>query len=249
MSKQLLIYEKAVPLSKQTHGKWSVEVGDNFSFAKEVNSVPLMAVEIPFAAKEYPIVFVQSEDGNYMPTVVLGLQGHHNLFVSDKNQWEAKYQPAFIRRYPFVFAVSEDKATFTLCIDEAFSGFNKTGKGKKLFEKNGEASPYVTELLKFLQDYEAQFAHTRKFSADVDELELLEPVQAQVVSPAGETTRLTGFHCVNREKLANLPGKTLARLASSGELELIYLHLWSLRNFQEMNQRLSQNKVASPSDN
>ena len=56
MTTQLLIYENVVPLSRARHGSWSVEVAD-YSFSKKVNSVPLMAVEFPQAAAEYPIVF------------------------------------------------------------------------------------------------------------------------------------------------------------------------------------------------
>ncbi|MFN8611879.1 MAG: SapC family protein [Vulcanimicrobiota bacterium] len=240
MSKQLLIYEKAVALSKERHSKWSVEVGDSFVFAAQVNSVPLMAAEFGAAAAEYSIVFVRGEDETYVPTVVLGLQQNQNVFVGPKQEWTASYIPAFIRRYPFVFALSEDKKTFTLCIDEAFAGFNQSNRGQKLFEKNGEPSRYVSDLMRFLQDYEGEFVKTRGFTANLDELELLEPMHAQITSPGGEKKTLTGFYCVNREKLRNLPGKSLARLSATGELELAYLHLFSLRNFQELQRRSEQ---------
>lgn len=240
MSKQLLIYEKAVPLSKDSHSKWSVEVGDSFAFASQVNSVPLMAAEFGAAASEFSIVFVRGEDETYVPTVVLGLQQNQNVFVNEKKQWGANYIPAFLRRYPFVFALSDDKKTFTLCIDEAFAGFNQSNKGQKLFEKGGQPSKYVSDLLRFLQDYETEFVKTRAFTANLDELELLEPMHAQISSQSGEKTTLTGFYCINREKLRNLPGKSLARLSATGELELAYLHLFSLSNFQELQKRSAQ---------
>ncbi|MBS2034616.1 SapC family protein [bacterium] len=240
MSKQLLIYEKAVALSKEKHSKWSVEVGDSFAFAAQVNSVPLMAAEFGAAAADYSIVFVRGEDETYVPTVVLGLQQNQNVFVDDQQHWTASYIPAFVRRYPFVFALSEDKKTFTLCIDEAFAGFNQSNRGQKLFEKNGEPSKYVGDLLRFLQDFESEFVKTRSFTANLDELELLEPMHAQISSQTGEKTTLTGFYCVNREKLRNLSGKSLARLSATGELELAYLHLFSLKNFQELQRRSAQ---------
>jgi hypothetical protein len=43
---------------------------------------------------------------------------------------------------------------------------------------------------------------------------------------------------VNREKLHALPDETLAELAKSGELELIYLHLNSVQNFESLRERL-----------
>ncbi len=241
MSKQLLLYENAVPVTAQRHADWNVEVGADFRFAQQVNSVPLMAVEFAAASAEYAIVFTQHGEA-YVPSVILGLRQDENLFLSPTHQWEARYVPAFIRRYPFVFALSEDKKTFTLCIDESFSGFNQAGRGPGLFDADGKPSTYVNDQLKFLQEFENQFNLTRGFCRNLDELDLLEPMHAQVVSATGQTSALTGFFCISRDRLKALSGKTLARLAASDELELIYSHLISLRNFQELNLRQSGKK-------
>ena len=48
MSKQLLFYTSATPVSAQRHKGWGVEPRDDYAFAAETNSVPLMAIE--FAA-------------------------------------------------------------------------------------------------------------------------------------------------------------------------------------------------------
>ena len=44
---------------------------------------------------------------------------------------------------------------------------------------------------------------------------------------------------VSREKLKALPAETLAEMAKTDELELIYLHLHSLRNFDRLRDRLA----------
>jgi len=244
MATQLLIYERAVPVSSQRHGKWSVEVGANYGFSRNVNSVPLMAVEFPVAASEYPIVFAGAGEG-VMPAVILGVLGRENLFLSQENSWQAKYIPAFVRRYPFVFSGSKDNKTFTLCIDEAFGGCNQDGRGQPLFDKQGKASEYVQGVLKFLQEYQAQFLRTQVFCRKVKELGLLEPMQAQVTQGSGERTSLTGFQAVSRERLKALAGTKLAQLAKTDELELIYLHLQSLRNFSGFGERLATQAVAA----
>ena len=46
-----------------------------------------------------------------MPAVILGLRNDENLYLSDKNAWQAKYLPAFIRRYPFAFSSQDDGKT------------------------------------------------------------------------------------------------------------------------------------------
>ena len=102
MTTQLLIYEKAVPVSPQRHGDWSVKAGADFGFARHVNSVPLMAAEFPAAAAEYPVVFTGTD--NVMPAILLGAREKENLFVAEDGSWDGRYVPAFVRRYPFVFA-------------------------------------------------------------------------------------------------------------------------------------------------
>ncbi|MBC7730039.1 MAG: SapC family protein [Microbacteriaceae bacterium] len=237
MSKQLLIYETAVPVSASRHANVSLAPSEDFAFSAGINAVPLMAVEFLRAAVEYAIVFtVAGED--VMPAVVLGVRGDQNLYLASDGQWGAKYVPAFIRRYPFVFSRSNDGKTLTLCIDEKHPGVNRDGKGERLFSDDGKPAPYVERVLKFLQEYQAQFERTRQFGRKVFELSLLEPMQAQVATPSGEKLSLNGFHGVNREKLRQLGGEALASLARTDELELLYLQMHSMRNFVDVKDRL-----------
>jgi hypothetical protein len=244
MATQLLIYERALPVSSARHGKWSVEVGNDYSFSKSVNSVPLLAVEFPNATSEYPIVFAGSGD-TVMPAVILGVRGQENLFLAGET-WKASYIPAFVRRYPFVFSSNADNTQFTLCVDEAFPGFNQDGRGARLFTDEGKPSTYVENVLKFLKEYQVQFMRTQAFCKKLKELNLLDPMQAEVTLPAGARTALTGFQAVNRKRLKELPSDKLAELAKTDELELIYLHLSSLRNFNALKDRLAALDSAQP---
>jgi SapC len=235
MSTQLLIYKTAVPVTRGRHGDCFIEGGADYGFSSEVNSVPLMAVEFPQAASEYPIVFAGS-GSEVTPAVVLGVRGTENLFLSGASEWKAKYVPAFIRRYPFVFSREADR--FLLCVDEEYAGFNREGRGLRLFGDDGAPTSYVSNVLKFLQEFQAQFLRTQRFCARIVELGLLEPMQAQVTLAKGPSYSLGGFMAVNRDKLKSLPGETLSELARTDELELLYLHLQSMRNFDGLRDRL-----------
>lgn len=245
MSSQLLIYESAVPVTAAQHGKWSVEVGADFTFSKNVNSVPLMAVEFPNAAAEYAIVFSGTSEA-CIPAVILGMRGDENLYLGEQGSWQAKYVPAFLRRYPFVFSSSEDGKTFTLCIDEGFPGFNREGRGEPLFDGDDKPSPYVARVLKFLEQYQIEFQRTQAFCKKLVELKLLEPMRAQANLGTGERLSLVGFMAVNRERLKALPAETLVQLAKTDEMELLYLHLHSMRNFPAMGERLGSKRGAAP---
>lgn len=235
MSTQLLFYKEAIPVSKDQHAAFSIDTTQDYSFASGVNSVPLTATEFPFAARDYVIVFAGAETP--MPTAILGVQQDKNLFVSGEGQWQGRYIPAFVRRYPFVFSSSEDGNTFTLCVDKEFKGLNEDGRGERLFDDAGEKSAYLDKMLNFLQEYQLQFKRTQTFCEKLKEFDLLESMQAQISLPSGSQQSLTGFQVINRDRLKALDGDQLAELAKTDALELAYLHLQSMNNFSAMAER------------
>jgi len=137
-----------------------------------------------------------------------------------------------------VFARNDGGKTRTLCVDEAHPGVNKEGRGQRLFSDDGKPSAYTQRVLDFLKQFQLQFERTRRFGKRVQELDLLEPMQAQVTTPKGDKISLGGFLSVSRRKLRALDAQALASLAKTDELELLYLQLHSLRNFVDVKDRL-----------
>jgi hypothetical protein len=239
MTKQLLFYSSATPVSHKRHEGWAVEPRNDFGFAATTNSVPLMAIEFMKVAGEYSIVFA-GEGERIMPAGILGLQNDSNLYVDDDGKWTAGYIPAFVRRYPFVFSSGDDGKTFTLCIDEDYDGVNDKGEGNLLFDDEGERTKYLNGVLDFLKEYQTEYNRTQLLCNKLIELDLLEPMQAQIKLNSGKELSLTGFQAVSRDKLNALDDEKLADLARSGALELIYVHLYSMKNFNQMMERLAQ---------
>jgi hypothetical protein len=233
MTKQLQFYEQAVPVSAQRHRNWCIEKQPDYAYASHSNAVPLTAAEFAAAALEYSIVFVGNEDAP-TPVVLLGLNAEENLYLEDGHRWRARYIPAFVRRYPFVFSRSADGNTYTLCIDEGFEGCNQEGRGEALFDVTGAGTDYLDAMMKFVTSYQQQIALTTSFCEKLKQLDLLEEMTARFQLPSGEKAQVKGFMAVDRAKLTQLPGDTLAELARSGALELIYAHLLSMRNFAEL---------------
>lgn len=238
MATQLLFYETAVQLSNEQHRDWSIKKGTDYSFAKNVNAVPLTAIEFAKAAAEYAIVFTGTAE-NVMPAVILGVQNNQNLYLDSDGTWKAKYIPAFVRRYPFVFSRTKDGQKFALCLDESFSGCNQNGLGERLFDTQGSRTQYLDNVLNFLQQYQGQFQLTEAFCKKLTELNLLEPMQAQITLKTGQQMALTGFMAINRDRLKGLAGEKLAELARTNELELMYIHLQSMGHFTNMVSRLA----------
>ena len=238
MSNQAIFYTQAAPLNPGKHGEWRLESRSGYEFSRNANCVPVMAVEFLKAARETPVVFLEQND-TILPVGLLGLRQSENLYLTDKGDWTGDYVPAYIRRYPFIFAASEDGSTFTLCIDESYVGFNQNGVGDALFEEGGTQSPYLEKVLNFMKEYELQYRRTQEFCRIVKSLDLLEPMQARFTLASGEKVALTGFLSISREKLKQVPADKLVDSAAKGVLELIYCHLFSLENFTGLVKRLN----------
>lgn len=249
MARQLLFYESATPLTFARHGTQSLDGKREYAFSEGVNAVPLMSAEFARACDEYAIVFTVAGN-DVVPVAVLGLRDQQNLYLGPQAQWKARYVPAFVRRYPFVFASSADGKTLTLCIDEAHPGLNQEGRGQRLFGADGQPSEFTQNVLKFARECQVQFDYTRHFGQRLKELGVLEEMQAQVTSKQGEPLAKSRFLAVSRDKLRALDDATLAGLERSGGLELIHLHLHSMRNFGEVRDRLMKalEEAAPPAD-
>ncbi len=238
MNKTALFYEEAVAVTPQRHGGWSVDMGAGYAFSRSVNSVPVATAEFQRASRELPIVFA-GEGGDVFPQAILGLKDRENLFIDDTGDWQGRYIPAFVRRYPFIFAVDEENQAYTLCIDERFSGCNQEGRGQALFEGAEKPSTYLDKMLSFLKAYQVEHERTRRFCQRLVALDLLEPSRASVSLQSGEKLALTGLKVVSRERLKGLGDAELLELARAGHLEHVYAHLASMESFSTMIDKLA----------
>ncbi len=229
MTRQLLIYENAEPLSSEAHRDVSVRTGTSWSFAAGLNSVPLVVAEFEKAAAEYPIVFAGEGDA-IAPAVILGLRDGENLCLRADGSWDGRYIPAFLRRYPFVFASSGEgeAARLTLCIDTSYEGVNTEGRGERLFDAEGNRTQYLSNMLQFTSDYQTQHQMTKAFAQKLQALELFEPATATATLPDGQTLSLSGFKRVSPEKLRGLEDAAVLELFRSDMLGLVHAHLGSL---------------------
>ncbi|MCA0919581.1 SapC family protein [Pseudooceanicola nanhaiensis] len=245
MTTQLLFYERAVPVTAKAHRDLSIRTGQTYRFAEKVNSVPLTAIEFSAAAAHYPIVFAGTAE-KVMPVVILGVKDAENFYVDAEGKWTGGYIPAFVRRYPFVFATDQDSKNFILYVDETFEGCNRNGKGERLFDADGTQTQYLQNILRFLQEYQGQFRRTEAYCKRLMDLELLQPMQAQFNLADGARRSLSGFMAINREKLRKLGDADLRAMFDTDELECTFLHLHSMRHFNDMLGKLASPAAEAP---
>ncbi|MBF0095724.1 MAG: SapC family protein [Magnetococcales bacterium] len=236
--KQLLFYEQPVALNKERHRALKIDnKGANYSFAQATNSVIITGMEFVHVAKEYPIVFAKAGDRT-IPLAMLGLRNDENLYIDGNGQWDARYIPAFVRRYPFVLADSGD-GNLAVCIDETFAGFNSES-GTPLFNEDGEQAPLLENAIRFLKEYQGQNQRTEIFVNRLKEMELLTELTARAELAGGVKFSMGGLLVVDEKKLMELPQEKALELFRSGELGWIYAHLLSLSNMNRLAELLSK---------
>lgn len=232
----LLFYRQIAALHPLRHGELKVGVAADQSFAANTNSVPLAAVEFVESCKEYPIVFVRADNGDFNPVAILGLENNENLFLDASSRWKAAYVPAFVRRYPFVLGNNPQNEDQPLvCVDEACPWLGKEA-GEPLFVGD-QPSTFLRQTLTFLNDFNVQSQRTQAFSRKLSEWNLLVENQAQATTPDGKAYSLTGLWIVNESALAELEADKLQELFKTGELAWIYFHLASLSNLKQLGER------------
>ena len=226
----VLFYSKPEPLSPEMHDKLGVKRMDGpFGFARAGHAVPLTVGEFPLAAVTGPIIFVGDDK---MPIAVMGLNAGENMFLRDDGLFEpGAYIPAYIRRYPFVFANDDASKQMVLCIDRA-AEFIVEGGDMPFFEGT-EPSAYTKGCIEFCNNFEIERQRTMSFIQLLKDLDLFEsktanftPVNAD--GTAGEPQQIAEYFGVSEEKLNKLPADKLVEIRDNGALAQIYAHLLSL---------------------
>lgn len=232
----LMFYEDVAVLNRDFHRNLKLKPLGNLAFAARVPAVPIVAGEFADIAREYPIAFLRAQRGGMLPVALTGAHAGQNLFVDAKGRWDARYVPAFVRRYPFVFAETGPDQ-LTVCIDETWPGFDED-EGEPLFDAAGAPSPLLKGVLDRLTEYQRQVALTERFAARLEAAGLLMEAAARADLVDGRKLALQGFMVVDEPKFRALPEATIKEWFASGELGLVYAHLMSLSNLLDLARRL-----------
>jgi hypothetical protein len=232
ISGTVLFYSQPEPLSPEMHGKLGVKRLDApFKFAKAGHAIPLTVGEFPLAAVTGPIIFVGDEK---LPLAVMGLNAGDNMFLRDNGLFEpGVYIPAYIRRYPFVFANDDATQQMVLCVDRG-AEFVVEGGELPFFDDQGQPSDYTKACMEFCNNFEIERQRTMSFVKLLQELDLFELKTATFTpptpegAPAAEPQKIAEYFGVSEEKLGQLPADKFIELRDNGALAQIYAHLLSL---------------------
>ncbi len=247
---QVMFYKRPEPLSLERHRELGVkQIAAPFSFLKSAHAVPITVSEFGVAATCFPIIFVGPEK---TPVAVMGVRQNENEYVDSAGHPDQDaYLPAFVRRYPFVFASDPKSDRLLLCVDTAAEMVSSTPDVK--FFDGDQPSKFTQDAIEFYKEFERQRRATVEFVEMIDKASLFEqksvaftPRDAQ--GNPGPTQKIADYWAISEDGLNALPDAKFQEIRNTGALAAIYAHMVSLMNWQRVIQR-TMRRIAQASAN
>jgi hypothetical protein len=237
-----LFYRRPELLHAERHADLRLSQDICYTFAGEAVSLPLNAVEVPIAARDYPVVFAGDPA---VPLAIVGLKAGRNLFVHPDGRWEpGRYIPAYVRRYPFALVGRDGGDQFSLCLDMASDRLVRGHGAARLFE-DGKPSQLTQEALQFCAAFEREAAATRRVMAALKDKALLKANEATIRLADGNQISMTDFAVVDEARLNALADEDFLALRKAGALPAVYAHLESQASWSELVRRLDETAAAA----
>lgn len=233
-------YQKPVVLDREQHKGLRLKAADA-RFAAKNQAVPLLAAEFPEACLEYPIVFTQGQDGQWLSLALTGLQANANAFVDAKGLWNARYVPASVRRYPFILA---EGANDQLSLAADLAAPQLGTEGEALFDEKGEPTELAKNVLQMLADFQNQAKATSALAKQLSEAGLLTQQNLQVRLGEERSAVVEGVWIIDEAKLRQLPDDKVLAWFKDGELAAIHAQMLSLRNLLPLLERSQPERAA-----
>lgn len=224
------------PLSPARHGARRWRRLTDYSFARALQTIPVVMAEAEIVATAMPLVFIRAADGQISPVALMRLRAHQSPFIGGDGQWQAPYIPALLRVHPFSARVSDggqNDNRMVLLVDESTGHVTDDPNHERFFDPFGMPTPALEQVVSFFKQYEANRRDTdiamaaliRLRTADGDSL--FQPLQglAGQGPVAQEGADLLGL---SRSHFATLPDATIGALRDTGALGLVMAHFVSL---------------------
>jgi len=236
VSGAVMLYTQPEPLNHEQHGRLGIRTSPTpYKFALTAHAVPLMVTEFGPASMNYPIIFAGEQ---LLPMAILSIRQNENLFVSPEGAFDADaYVPAYLRRFPFVFADDAENERMIVCIDVAADAVT-VGGDLALFDGD-QPTEFTKNAIEFCTNYESERRRTESFVKTLKDLDLFELKEAFYTpqnpdgSP-GQPVRLADYFAISEAKLRELPLEKLGELRDNGALMQMYAQLISLHGWDKL---------------
>jgi hypothetical protein len=119
-------------------------------------------------------------------------------------------------------------------IDMGHPRISTTGEGTRVFDENGQATPFLEDITRKLGALHVGYQASGDFYDALARYELLEPFTFEVPLSNGSTHSLVGFHMIDEDKLRALDADALGALHAEEHLMPIFMALASVSNLTDL---------------
>jgi len=243
-----MFYNELRALNATEHGKMKIRRIEKAPLIAKSHAIPATVDEFALLQRHYPIIF--SVGDNPVPLALMGLSEGTNVFLDEDGLLldRSQYVPAYMRRYPFLLArLRPDSDELSLCFDPTSGAIGDFEEGDPLFDGD-EPSQATKTVLAFCEQFETAGQRTAMFVEELKKLGLLMDGEVAIQPEGAEQPFVyRGFQMVDEEKLRELRGDELRKMAQNGILPLIYAHLFSLPQIREIfTRQVTQGKGPVP---
>ena len=191
-----------------------------------------MPAEFRQVQAHYPIVFRRDlTSGGFSALALFGFENGENLFLAD-GRWDAAYRPLAHAVQPFLIGADGD--ALQVHIDLGHPRVAADGLGVRLFDDDGQPTPFLEDAAQKLGDLDAAFRSSGDFFAALERLDLLEPFTLEVPLADGSKHSLVGFHIIDEDRLRALGAADIAALHGEGHLLPLFMAMASISQFSAL---------------
>jgi hypothetical protein len=230
------LYRQISALNPSMHGDLRLRRSGIFPRLAAEHAVPVITREFEMVQRHMPIVFTSGPKP--VPIALMALKPNTNVFVAPDGVLRNAdiYIPEYVRRCPFILGHARDKpGELALCFDPSSRLIGKFEDGDPLFA-NGEPTQVTRDIFELVRDFQKGAEDTDDFVELMIKHSLLRNAELAIETNASKGV-LDGFLLVDERRLDKVRAATLQYFHQVGALELIYLHLASLKQLEQLGRR------------
>lgn len=228
-------------LNNVDHKDLRVVQGNPTTHGEGVHCCPAYTFEFRDLQNDFPLLLQEHSEGGFIPVALMGFEAGENLFI-EGDAWLVPTPPAYIRKGPFLIGTHKTEASELVRMMSVDTSHPRVSwdQGTALFQPLGGRTDYLEQTANLLETIFESAEHTKRFTAALDSLALIESITLDITLNDGSKNQLLGFYTVNEDMLKQLSAEQLSALSGEGFLMPLFMMLASLSNFTAMIKRKDQ---------
>jgi hypothetical protein len=181
----------------------------NDGWTTALDWVPVATTEIHLACRHFPVA-VRFEDDRPRLGLIVGQRYLNHALLDSSGRWRGAYRPVGLRCFPFQAAHIGDDPLSDILIDDNCEYLSSTGTA---LVDSGRPTKFVTDLHKLFSLLKRS---QETFAGVLDQL----LIAGLLVPLEGTAEPAAPLHVIDRERLSQLKGPSLAAMARHGFLSV-----------------------------